>query len=97
MDGSNPSSGSPDKKSNAESDGKLNANANTPSENDGFLEILARRVQESLSMGKRHAFWETQPVGQFKDLGDTSLPEGPIELSIPISEVKQEPYNLPNL
>ncbi|KAJ8644980.1 hypothetical protein MRB53_006728 [Persea americana] len=97
MDGSNPSSGSPDKKPNSESDGKLNANANTPSENDGSLEILARRVQESLSMGKRHAFWETQPVGQFKDLGDKSLPEGPIELPIPISEVKQEPYNLPNL
>eukprot|EP00268_Persea_americana_P017554 TRINITY_DN1847_c0_g1_i10.p1 TRINITY_DN1847_c0_g1~~TRINITY_DN1847_c0_g1_i10.p1 ORF type:complete len:441 (+),score=70.74 TRINITY_DN1847_c0_g1_i10:288-1610(+) len=97
MDGIKPSSGSRDQNPNSESDGKLNANANTPSENDGSLEILARRVQESLSMGKRHAFWETQPVGQFKDRGDTSFPEGPIELPIPISEVKQEPYNLPNL
>ncbi|RWR73626.1 Myristoyl-CoA:protein N-myristoyltransferase [Cinnamomum micranthum f. kanehirae] len=99
MDGRNPSSGSPDQNPNSESDGKLNANANAnaPSEADGSLEILARRVQESLSVGKRHAFWETQPVGQFKDLGDTNLPEGPIELPIPISEVKQEPYNLPNL
>lgn len=97
MDGRNPSSGSPDQNRNSESDGKLNANANAPSEADGSLEILAKRVQGSLSMGKRHAFWETQPVGQFKDLGDTSLPEGPIELPIPPSEVKQEPYNLPNL
>ncbi|RWR73625.1 Myristoyl-CoA:protein N-myristoyltransferase [Cinnamomum micranthum f. kanehirae] len=99
MDGSHPSSGSPNQNPNSESDGKSNANANTPSEGDGSLEILARRAQESLSIGngKRHAFWETQPVGQFKDLGDTSFPEGPIELPTPISEVKQEPYNLPNL
>ncbi|OAY68804.1 Glycylpeptide N-tetradecanoyltransferase 1 [Ananas comosus] len=30
-----------------------------------------------------------------KDLGDSSLPEGPIEPPTPISEVKPEPYNLP--
>ncbi|CAK9171893.1 unnamed protein product [Ilex paraguariensis] len=72
---------------------------NSPSENESEISIdaLARKVQESLSMSKRHKFWETQPVGQFKDLGDTSLPEGPIEPPTPLSEVKQEPYNLPNL
>ncbi|XP_060205916.1 glycylpeptide N-tetradecanoyltransferase 1-like [Lycium barbarum] len=63
--------------------------------NEVSIDSLAREVQESLSLAKRHKFWETQPVGQFKDLGDTSLPEGPIEPPTPLSEVKQEPYNLP--
>lgn len=47
------------------------------------------------SSSKKHAFWETQPVGQFKELGDSSLREGPIENPTTISEVKAEPYNLP--
>ncbi|PHT38614.1 Glycylpeptide N-tetradecanoyltransferase 2 [Capsicum baccatum] len=64
--------------------------------NEVSIDSLARQVQESLSLAKRHKFWETQPVGQFKDLGDTSLPEGPIEPPTPLSEVKQEPYNLPS-
>ncbi|KAL0441387.1 UNVERIFIED_CONTAM: Glycylpeptide N-tetradecanoyltransferase 1 [Sesamum radiatum] len=64
-------------------------------ENEISIDALAKKVQESLSLSKRHKFWETQPVGQFKDLGDTSLPEGPIEQPTPLSEVKQEPYNLP--
>ncbi|KAF9601372.1 hypothetical protein IFM89_019104 [Coptis chinensis] len=33
----------------------------------------------------------------YKDLGDSSLPEGPIEPASPLEEVKQEPYNLPSL
>ncbi|KAJ3691563.1 hypothetical protein LUZ61_020727 [Rhynchospora tenuis] len=66
-----------------------------PTESETGIEALARRVQESLSMSKRHKFWETQPVGQFKDLGDSSLQEGPIEDPTPLSEVKQEPYTLP--
>ncbi|OIT35282.1 PREDICTED: glycylpeptide N-tetradecanoyltransferase 1-like [Nicotiana attenuata] len=64
--------------------------------NEVSIDSLARQVQESLSLAKRHKFWETQPVGQFKDLGDASLPEGPIEPPTPLSEVKQEPYNLPS-
>ncbi|XP_009798257.1 glycylpeptide N-tetradecanoyltransferase 1-like [Nicotiana tabacum] len=64
--------------------------------NEVSIDSLARQVQESLSLAKKHKFWETQPVGQFKDLGDTSLPEGPIEPPTPLSEVKQEPYNLPS-
>ncbi|KAL2462450.1 Glycylpeptide N-tetradecanoyltransferase 1 [Forsythia ovata] len=73
------------------------ADGNEPSENENEVSIdaLARKVQESLSLAKRHKFWETQPVGQFKDLGNTSLLEGPIEPPTPLSEVKQEPYNLP--
>lgn len=63
--------------------------------NDSTIEALARRVQESLAMEKKHKFWETQPVGQFNEIGDSSLPEGPIEQPTPLSEVKQEPYNLP--
>lgn len=43
----------------------------------------------------RHKFWETQPVGQFEDVGDPTLPEGPIRPPTPLSEVRQEPYNLP--
>ncbi|KAK9734481.1 hypothetical protein RND81_04G142800 [Saponaria officinalis] len=62
---------------------------------DISMEAITRRMQESLSIENRHKFWETQPVGQFKDLGDSSLPEGPIEDPTPVSEVKQEPYNLP--
>ncbi|XP_011045602.1 PREDICTED: glycylpeptide N-tetradecanoyltransferase 1-like [Populus euphratica] len=62
---------------------------------DSSLATIARGFQDSISLGKTHKFWETQPVGQFKDIGDSSLPEGPIESPTPLSEVKQEPYNLP--
>ncbi|KAK4746489.1 hypothetical protein SAY87_012801 [Trapa incisa] len=72
-----------------------NPDGNAPSENDLAIDSIAKRVQESLMVGQRHKFWETQPVGQFKDIGDTSLPEGPIEPPTPLSDVKQEPYNLP--
>lgn len=48
-----------------------------------------------MSVEKTNKLWETQPVGHFKDIRDTSLPHGPIEPSTPLSEVKQEPYNLP--
>jgi glycylpeptide N-tetradecanoyltransferase len=71
-------------------------NSASETESDISIDALARKVQESLSLSKRHKFWETQPVGQFRDLGDPSLPEGPIEPPTPISEVKQEPYNLPS-
>ncbi|KAL6002695.1 glycylpeptide N-tetradecanoyltransferase [Asimina triloba] len=97
MAGSNSTSGSQDEDSKSKPDAIENLNA-IPADNDGSsIENLARRVQESMSIGKRHKFWETQPVRQFKDLGDTSLPEGPIEPPTPLSEVKQEPYNLPSL
>lgn len=87
---SNPCSDSPEETPNPNPDG------NAPSDNDLAPDTLAKKVQESLMLGKRHKFWETQPVGQFKDIGDTSLPEGPIEPPTPLSEVKQESYNLPN-
>ncbi|KAI3463253.1 hypothetical protein Pfo_019916, partial [Paulownia fortunei] len=83
---------------NAPTENQITSGDNSvPSENENetSIDALARKVQESLSLAKRHKFWETQPVGQFKDLGDTSLPEGPIEQPTPVSEVKQEPYNLP--
>ncbi|XP_010479398.2 PREDICTED: glycylpeptide N-tetradecanoyltransferase 1-like [Camelina sativa] len=41
-----------------------------------------------------HEFWETQPVVQLEDMGDTTLPEGPIQPPTLVSEVRQEPYNL---
>lgn len=91
MGDSKPSSDSPEETPNPNPDG------NAPSENDLALDTLAKKVQESPLLGKRHNFWETQPVGQLQDIGDTSLPEGPIEPPTALSEVKQEPYNLPNL
>uniref|UniRef100_A0A1J3ENQ9 Glycylpeptide N-tetradecanoyltransferase n=1 Tax=Noccaea caerulescens TaxID=107243 RepID=A0A1J3ENQ9_NOCCA len=72
--------------------------ANPLAKDDTSLETIVRRFQDSMSESKTtHKFWETQPVGQFKDIGDTSLPEGPIEPATPLSEVKQEPYNLPSV
>ncbi|TXG68513.1 hypothetical protein EZV62_003448 [Acer yangbiense] len=64
------------------------------SENDLTLDELTRQVQELLALGNRHKFWETQPVGQFKDVGDSSLPDGPIEPPTPLSEVCTDVYNL---
>ncbi|XP_042476411.1 glycylpeptide N-tetradecanoyltransferase 1-like [Macadamia integrifolia] len=90
MVGSDSPPGSPDENP------QPNSDVNLPPENDSSIDAVAQRVQDSLSLGKKHKFWETQPVGQFKDLGDTSLPEGPIEQPTPLSEVKQEPYNLPS-
>ncbi|RVW52091.1 hypothetical protein VitviT2T_013209 [Vitis vinifera] len=87
----NNSPGSPDKNRSPNPDG------NASPESDAAIDVLARKVQESLVLGKTHKFWETQPVGQFKDIGNASLAEGPIEQPAPLSEVKQEPYNLPNL
>lgn len=75
---------------NSNSDGNV-----TTETGESSIEALARRIQESLTVEKRHKFWETQPVGQFKDVGDGNLPEGPIEQPTPLSEVKQEPYTLP--
>lgn len=89
MADNNSNSGSPGE------DWNLNPAAIASSENDAEIDALARRVQ-ALAMGKKHKFWETQPVGQFKDVGDSSLSEGPIEPPAPLSEVKQEPYNLPS-
>ncbi|XP_072952637.1 glycylpeptide N-tetradecanoyltransferase 1-like [Typha angustifolia] len=66
-------------------------------EDETSIDVLARNIQDTLTVGKRHRFWETQPVGQFNDLGDSTLPEGPIEAPTPISEVKSDPYNLPAL
>lgn len=69
-------------------------------EEDTSMEALARRVQEHMTLAsnptaRRHKFWETQPVGQFRDSADTSLPDGPIEPPTPLSEVRADPYPLP--
>lgn len=82
-------SGSP--KENPDND----SDANPLARDDSSLETIVRKFQDSMSL-KKHKFWETQPVGQFKEVGDSSLPEGPIEPPTPLSEVKQEPYNLPS-
>lgn len=58
------------------------------------VEAVTRKLQKGLATAeseKRHLFWETQPVGQGDGVG-----EGPIEASQPVSEVRQEPYNLPS-
>lgn len=61
------------------------------------IDDIVQKFQESNPHNQQHKFWESQPVGQFKDVGDSSLPVGPIEKPTPLSEVKQEPYNLPEL
>lgn len=44
-----------------------------------------------------HAFWETQPVSQFKgERGSDELPEGPIQPPQKVEEVRQESYKLPS-
>lgn len=69
---------------------------NLPIEINGSIENLSRKAQNALSLAKKHKFWETQPVGQFKDIQNRDLSEGPIEDPTPLSEVRQEPYNLPS-
>ncbi|KAJ6991746.1 glycylpeptide N-tetradecanoyltransferase 1, partial [Populus alba x Populus x berolinensis] len=69
---------------------------NQVSKENSSLSTIVRRFKDSVSLGKTHKFWESQPVGQFKDIGDSNLPEGPIEPPTLLSEVKQEPYNLPS-
>ncbi|KAG0491832.1 hypothetical protein HPP92_004875 [Vanilla planifolia] len=44
----------------------------------------------------RHSFWETQPVLQYDEAGHPTFPEGPIFAPIPLSDVKQDSYNLPS-
>ncbi|GAV72988.1 RVT_1 domain-containing protein/NMT domain-containing protein/NMT_C domain-containing protein/Lycopene_cycl domain-containing protein, partial [Cephalotus follicularis] len=73
-----------------------NLESNQLPNDESSLETIVRKFQDSMSIGKKHKFWETQPVGQFKEVGDSSLPEGPIESPTPLSEVKQDPYNLPS-
>ncbi|XP_073048341.1 glycylpeptide N-tetradecanoyltransferase 1-like [Primulina eburnea] len=85
----------PTESPNISGDNTLSSENENDSGNEVSIDSLAQKVQESLSLGKRHKFWETQPVGQFKDLGNASIPEGPIEQPTLLSEVKQEPYNLP--
>ncbi|XP_047962447.1 glycylpeptide N-tetradecanoyltransferase 1-like [Salvia hispanica] len=72
------------------------SNASSEKDIEMSIDALASTVQETFSFSKRHKFWETQPVRQFNDIGDTSLPEGPIQQPTPLSEVKQEPYILPS-
>ncbi|GLJ43611.1 hypothetical protein SUGI_0907690 [Cryptomeria japonica] len=60
------------------------------------IERISKNFQNVISLGKRHTFWETQPVVQFKDRGHPNLREGPIEEPVPLSEVRQEPYTLPS-
>lgn len=69
---------------------------NLPIEINGSIENISRKAQNALSLAKKHKFWETQPVGQFKDIQNRDLSEGPIEDPTPLSEVRQEPYNLPS-
>ncbi|KAF6157235.1 hypothetical protein GIB67_041696 [Kingdonia uniflora] len=71
--------------------------SNGSSEPDVSVESLTRKIQDSLSIAKQHKFWETQPVGQFKDLGDTSLPEGPIEPPTPLSFRKMVFSDIPSV
>lgn len=81
-------------KSPTASGSKQNSEANVSG--SSAIENLSRKVQNVLALNTRHRFWETQPVGQFKDRENPNLGEGPIEPPTPLSEVRQEPYNLPS-
>ncbi|KAK8678688.1 hypothetical protein V6N13_144181 [Hibiscus sabdariffa] len=65
-----------------------NLYGNAPPEGDLALNALAQEVQKSLC--RRDTGFGN--LRQFKDMGDSSLPESPIEAPTPLSEVKQEPY-----
>lgn len=62
----------------------------------GNVNSLGKKVQKTLALEKKHMFWETQPVGQFKDREKNDLQEGPIEPSQDVADVRTEPYNLPS-
>lgn len=71
-------------------------NSTSPAENGNLnADETDQSIEAMTQQLTRHKFWETQPVGQYKDIGKSGLPEGPIEDPTPLSEVKQEPYNLP--
>lgn len=42
---------------------------------------------------EKYVFWETQPVAQFSEKGEAE--DGPIDAPKSVSDVRQEPYNLP--
>ncbi|KAD0423214.1 hypothetical protein R6Q59_028731 [Mikania micrantha] len=85
-------SSSPAANQNPNSDHTVDPNAN---DSETSIDSIAQQLQDGITLSKRHKFWESQPVGQFKDAGNPSLLEGPIEPPTPLSEVKQQPYNLP--
>ena len=60
------------------------------------IETLSRKARDSLSLRQKHKFWETQPVGQFKDIQNHDLSEGPIDDCTDLTEVRKQPYNLPS-
>lgn len=56
---------------------------------------MAEEAIESLANSlKKFTFWGTQPVPAIEENVDEAVNE-PIELDKPSSEVRQEPYNLP--
>lgn len=62
----------------------------------GVTKTLTRRLQTALTIDKRHMFWETQPVRHYKDGENQEQMEGAIDVPQQISDIKQEPYNLPS-
>ncbi|CAL8463739.1 g3273 [Coccomyxa elongata] len=91
-------------KESAEENGKAVEPIKAP---DGASSSAQRNLQEQLvklqlrsqqgETKKTYAFWETQPVAQFKEDGNTLqiLEEGPIDAPKTTADVRQEPYNLP--
>jgi glycylpeptide N-tetradecanoyltransferase len=52
--------------------------------------------EKAEAVKKKHTFWESQPVKQFKEEGDPStVEEGPVNAESDVSKVRQEPYGLP--
>ncbi|GBG75737.1 hypothetical protein CBR_g20984 [Chara braunii] len=66
------------------------------------LKSLSMKFGQAAGNGgaKRHAFWETQPVGQFQEddgsgWEDGLVATGPIDANQRVEDVRKEPYNLP--
>lgn len=60
-----------------------------------YLDKIAGR-KKGQEPAKNFKFWKTQPVPQFDDEDTNATDVGPIESSVPTSEVRQTPLNLPD-
>ncbi|GAX73599.1 hypothetical protein CEUSTIGMA_g1050.t1 [Chlamydomonas eustigma] len=60
------------------------------------LQASVNQLDTKKQIKGKYAFWETQPVAQFKEDLSAQTETGPIDPPKTVAEVKQEPYNLPS-
>ncbi|KAG7574852.1 Myristoyl-CoA:protein N-myristoyltransferase N-terminal [Arabidopsis suecica] len=71
-------------------------NAYDRDEDSKSSKIQSENMSKSQPDSKKEKADQIVEAKTHKDVGDTSLPEGPVEPANPLSEVKQEPDNLPS-